>query len=214
MAEIVKAVSPRLKANRFKKRRYGFNRRTDDGLVHVVHFWMAPFELPAWTEVPGLRERRYGNFRIDLGVWCPEMARLGQPKTEWVNEYNCQLRATIGQMLEPPVSDFWWPLDEAGVAETAWVTLSDYGLPWLDRFWSKDAILEAFETHGARDLGMPPAGPLDIADLYDGLGDVAAARRTLEAYVASGVRSGHADYLAQYLDSRGHGDLVLSIKRA
>jgi hypothetical protein len=58
MAAIVADHAPMLKRAGSRKRRHGFNRAADDGLIHVVHFWMAPKEPPAWTEVPGLRERR------------------------------------------------------------------------------------------------------------------------------------------------------------
>ena len=95
MPEIVAANAPHLKSAGFRKRRHCFNRRTDDGLVHVVYFWMAPKEPPAWTAVPGLRERLYGHFRLDFGVWVPEITRGGTPKSNWVNEYNCDLRMTM-----------------------------------------------------------------------------------------------------------------------
>jgi hypothetical protein len=60
---------------------------------------MAPKEPPAWTEMPGLRERLYGKFRLDFGVHIPEIRRMGAPVPGWINEYNCQLRQTIGQLL-------------------------------------------------------------------------------------------------------------------
>jgi hypothetical protein len=80
MNAIVDGVAPFLKTAEFRKRRSTFNRGRPDGVVHVVNFWMAPFEPPAWTEVPGLRERLYGSFRIDVGVFVAEMNRMGSPK--------------------------------------------------------------------------------------------------------------------------------------
>ena len=79
MRQIVGEHAPSLKAAGFK-RRHCFNRHADDGLVHVVYFWMAPKEPPAWTEVPGLRERLYGSFRLDFGVYVPEMNRTQTPE--------------------------------------------------------------------------------------------------------------------------------------
>lgn len=212
MAAIVKANTPRLKEAGFRKRRYGFTRSTTDGLVHVVHFWMAPFEPPAWTEVPGLRERRYGGFRLDFGVFVPAMTRTGSPLSPWINEYNCHLRRTVGQLFEPNRSDYWWDLHDQGAAVAAQTALHDLGLPWLDRFPSTAAVLEAFEELGPLPLGMTPAGGLDIADLYESLDRREDARRTLAHYVATPVLANHADYLSGYLTERGRADLVPLIR--
>jgi len=84
MAIIVRDNAPLLKAARFKKRRHSFNRPGTDGIVHVVNFWMAPKEPPAWTEIPGLRDRQYGSFRLDFGVYVPEMNRSGIPRSDWM----------------------------------------------------------------------------------------------------------------------------------
>jgi len=210
MSEIVMSSALLLKDVGYKKRRYGFNHHMPDGVVSVVHFWMAPFEPPAWTEVPGLRERRYGGFRLDFGVWVPEMGRMGRPKSEWINEYNCQLRATIGQVTG--ANDFWWKLADVEAATKAQVALREHGLPWLDRFPSKEAIFTAFEELVALGIGMSPAGGLDIADMYVGLGRESDARRTLERYVERPVLINHASYLKEYLVERGHEDLVTRIQ--
>jgi len=213
MANVVKLSALDLKDRGFKKRRYGFNRHTSDGLVHVVHFWMAPFEPPAWTEVPGLRERRYGGFRLDFGVWVPEMARLGRPRSDWINEYDCQLRATIGRLISPDGNhDFWWDLHHHEAAAAARAALHEHGLQWLDRFPTKAAIVAAFEAGGPFEIGMSPAGALDIADLYTALARDDDARRTLERYVDEGVLPTHASYLAEYLLARGCDDLVPGLR--
>ena len=211
MATIVRACAPLLHGAGFKKRRHAFNRATSDGLVHVVNFWMAPFEPPAWTEVPGLRERLYGNFRLDFGVWVPEMNRSGAPRTSWVNEYDCQLRRTIGRLMTgDDASDLWWPIDAAGAAR-AMEGLMAHGLPWLEGFPSKATVLERFEAVGALAIGLSPAGALDIADLYEALGQSSDARRTLEHYVGRPVLGNHAGYLRGYLEERGHADLAMEI---
>lgn len=206
MKAIVQSNASLLKSAGFRKRRHGFNRRTPDGLVQVVHFWMAPFEPSAWTEVPGLRERQYGGFRLDFGVWVPEMIRSHPPKSDWVNDYDCQLRRTIGQLLGH--SDLWWSLTDANSFEASHSALVDHGLPWLEGLDSKQAVLDAFEREGSLAVGLSPAGALDISDLYNSLGHGEQARRTLAAYVEEPVTGGHARYLAEFLATRGHGDLV------
>ena len=208
MARIVAEHAPLLRSSGFKKRRHSFNRAVADGLVHVVNFWMAPKEPPAWTEVPGLRERLYGSFRIDFGVYVPEMTRMHTPREGWINEYECHLRRTVGHLLPNQESGFWWKLDDPRASVEAGQALEKYGLPWLGRFPNRETVLEAFEAAGPFPLGLSPAGALDIADVYRAIGRTADERRTLEHYVSRPVLRGHASYLADYLAARGHDDLT------
>lgn len=208
MREIVSRHAPTLKGLGFRKRRHCFNRTVGDGMVHVVCFWMAPKEPPAWTPAPGLRERRYGSFRLDFGVYVPEMTRSHQPRGPWINDYDCHLRRTIGQLVTGSTSDFWWRLDDPSVTVAAGVALERHGLPWLSQFEDRASLLAAFESHGATAIGMSPAGPLDIADVLRAMGDLRRERSVLEEYVASPVLPNHASYLSEHLRSRGHGDLI------
>lgn len=212
MASIVADQAAWLKRSGFRKRRHSFNRLASDGIVHVVLFWMAPKEPPAWTEVPGLRERLYGSFRLDFGVHVPAMSRMGSPRSAWINEYDCQLRRTMGQLLSPDSpGDLWWSLDRPYASTDAHRVLTEVGVPWLDRFPSSDAIFTAFEQEGPLALGMGPAGSLDIADLYRSIGRHDDERRVLDDYVGRPVRPGHASYLRDYLERRGHEELTVRI---
>ena len=208
MSAIVSDHAPLLKRLGFRKRRHSFNRLQGDGIVHVVYFWMAPKEPPAWTEVPGLRERRYGSFRLDFGVYLPEMTRFHTPRSNWINEYDCDLRRTIGHLLPGSSDDVWWSLEDPLASDVAGQALREYGLPWLDRFPNRKAVLDAFKELGPLPIGMSPAGGLDIADVYRAIGDFVAERRTLEEYVSRPVLRSHSTYLAGYLEQRGHADLV------
>lgn len=207
MAAIVGGFAGMIKQQGFKKRRHCFNRTTEGGLVHVINFWQHPKEPPAWTEVPGLRERRFGTFRVDFGVYVPEITRSGSPRSTWINEYNCHLRRTAGQ-LEGAREDMWLPLDHPESIEHTRSALVDYGLPWLERFQSHDAVLREFQKQGGIALGMSPAGGLDVADMLVALDRGDEARSVLEQYVSKSVLKSHAQYLADYLTRRGHSDLV------
>lgn len=207
MAAIVSSFAGVLKQHGFKKRRHCFNRTTESGLVHVANFWQHPKEPPAWTEVPGLRERRYGTFRLDFGVYVPEITRLGTPRSDWINEYDCHLRRTAGE-LEGVRSDSWLPLDDPQSVVRADRSLRQFGLPWLTRFASHDALLDEFHRHGSVEIGMSPAGGLDIADMLIARGREHEARSVLEDYVGTSVLRSHAQYLADYLRDRGLPDLI------
>jgi hypothetical protein len=214
MAEIVKANASLLREAGFKKRRHSFNRVSNAGLVHVVNFWQHPKEPPAWTEVPGLRERLYGTFRLDFGVFVPEMTRSGAPRSDWVNEYNCDLRRTIGQLTrgDDDQGDWWWPLSDPDAETVARSALVDHGLPWLDSLADHDSVLNGLRAGGPFSIGMSPAGPLDVAEMLDALGRAPEARVVLEEYVSGPVNKSHAYYLRDYLTSIGHDDLVLRIR--
>ena len=208
MAAVVAQHAPRLRAAGFRKRRHSFNRTVGDGLVHVVHFWAAPKEPPAWTEVPGLRARLHGTFRLEVGVHVPEMTRTGTPRSaSWVNEYDCHLRRTAAELLGEE-GGLWWRLDHPGAAAEPGRVLEEHALPWLDRFPDRAALVAAFERDGWLALGMGPAAPLDVADLHRATGRPDDERRLLEAYLAEPVLRHHADYLAEHLRARGHPDLV------
>ena len=213
MRTIVSTLGPLLKTAGFSKRRHSFNRRMADGVVHVVNFWMAPKEPPAWTPVPGLRERLYGSFRLDYGVFVPEMTRMGVPRADWVNEYDCHLRRTAGQLARGnDDADLWWWLADDGALDAARANLLDRGLPWLERFPSRLGVLNAFSADGALAIGMSPAGALDIADVWRAIGDPSRERRVLEEYLREPVLASHARYLATYLEAHGHGALVRLIE--
>lgn len=213
MADVVRANAGLLREAGFKKRRHCFNRRTASGLIHVVNFWQHPKEPPAWTEVPGLRKRLYGTFRLDFGVFVPEISRGEAPRAAWINEYDCHLRRTIGHLTHgDALADWWWPLADPDAEEVARSAVAEHGLPWLDEFPDHDAVLNNFRRLGPLGIGMTPAGPLDVAAMLDGLGRHGEARAVLEEYANEPVVQGHAYYLADYLPSIGHADLVPRVR--
>lgn len=208
MAEIVAANATSLRDVGFIKRRHLFNRRLDSGMVHVVKFWQAPKEPPAWTEVPGLRERHYGTFRLDFGVYVPQMNRTHVPRSDWINDYDCSFRATIGQLLTGEWKGLWWRLDDPDAGRVAGNALSELGLPWLDSFPDQESVIRTYRSGGVAALWGHPAMPLDVATLLLNLGRADEARDVVEYYVAQPVLKSHADYLTGWLNRSGYADLV------
>jgi hypothetical protein len=180
----------------------------DSGLVHVVHFWQAPKEPPAWTEVQGLRERRYGTFRLDFGVYVPQMNRTHMPHSDWINEYDCSIRASIGQLMTGEWEDLWWDLDDPEAEGFVAKALSEFGLPWLRSFSDHESVVQAYRSGGVDALWGHPAMPLDVATLLANLGRAEEARRVVESYVAQPHLVNHVDYLRDWLRRSGHADLV------
>jgi hypothetical protein len=207
MAAVVRHVAPVMKAHGFRKRRHSFNRSAEDGIVHHLSFQMGAFDPPGTVEIPGLRPNLYGKFTVNLGVFVPAMSRIGTPKSDWINDYNCQLRKRLGELLTEQ-ADVWWSLEHPASAEDVHREVGDHAIPWLDRFGSYQQIIEVFETEGRDPLGMHPAAPLDVADLYTAMGKRADARDLLAHYATAEHNPGHPAVIVEYLRARGLDDLV------
>ncbi len=107
--------------------------------------------------------------------------------------------------------DLWWDLNDEGSLQRADYTLRELGLPWLDQFPDRQAVLDAVAARGPLDLGMSPAAHLDIAEVYRAIGNPESERRTLEGYVSRAVLASHAPYLTDYLHRHGHADLAQQV---
>jgi hypothetical protein len=103
-----------------------------------------PFDPPGTAEIPGLRPNLYGRFTINLGVWLPGLIEQGsqapaQHSTRFINDYNCHLRARIGELLSE-AADTWWrlsaPADQLAAIVSSVIT--GHALPWLARFSTWD----------------------------------------------------------------------------
>lgn len=207
MDEVVAASVPEMKAAGFRKRRHAFNRVVSDGLVHHVSFQMGAFNPPGTVEILGLRPNLYGKFTINLGVYVPSMRRTQGAKDGWINDYNCQLRYRLGELL-PERRDVWWNLEHADAGRDAARAIAEHALPWLDGLRSNADIVAAYRQSGVEHLGVNASGMLDIADLYLALNDRADAHELLSQYVRRTMIGHHVSYVATYLAERGFDDLI------
>ncbi len=175
--------------------------------MHHVSVQLGAYDPSGKHAVPGLVADLYGRYRINLGVYVPEMNRMGSPRSTWINDYNCQLRWALGDFLQGGF-DQWWDLrDRLSVEEISRI-LANRALPHLNQFSSADRLLDAYYEHGPRAFGpiTPKAAALDVADLLVARNRREGARYLLETYVESvmlGDHSGHKEYLQEYLAERG-----------
>jgi hypothetical protein len=204
MAQIVKALAPVLKHAGFRKRRHSFNRAATDGIVHVVSFQMGPYDPPGTVEIPGLRPNLYGLFAVNLGVFVPEMSDEPKRRRNWVNEYDCDLRKRLGELVPPGRRDLWWSLEQADAAIVdAGAALVEHGLPWLDGLSSRRSVIDRFYLLGWEDLGMAPRAHIDIARLHLAAGDEVAADRELRLHWNDSLSPGHREYFVGVLKELG-----------
>ncbi|GEM_PF-1284397 len=205
------ALAVPLKAAGFRKRANSFNRAVRDGMVHVVSLQLGHYERFGETVVPG--SDLWGRFTVNLGVYVPEMSRMGSPRGSWVNEYNCQLRWRLGKVM-PDGLDQWWDLRDRLSLEEVVSAVVDYGLPRLASFPDADSVIAAYATEGHRAFGSIAnrSVALDVADLHIARGDQASAEGLLRWYVDQLVSDHdphmpHQGYVREYLAERGMGHL-------
>ncbi|MFF2053927.1 DUF4304 domain-containing protein [Leifsonia sp. NPDC058194] len=205
------ALAVPLKAVGFRKRANSFNRRTHDGMVHVMSVQLGRYERFGETVVSG--SDLWGRFTVKLGVYVPEMGRMGSPRGSWVNEYNCQLRWRLGNVM-PDGLDQWWDLRDRLSLEEVTSAVVDYAVPKLDSFPDAEGVLAAYATDGCRAFGgiANDSVALDVADLHLARGDQASAENLLCWYIDqlasdSDPRVPHHAYVREYLAVRGMGHL-------
>jgi hypothetical protein len=206
MAAVVAGIAPLLKAAGFRKQRHTFNRSAEAGMVHVVNFQMGSYEPPGTIDSPPFRVSTYGKFTVNLGVHVPEMVieESLRPKN-WVQEYDCQLRMRLGQLLG---EDAWWSLEDPTEATSLVETgVETAGLRWLDRFSSRAEVVESFWRDGRDALGMTPRAPVEVAWLLAQT-DREVATDILRAYAQENHSPQHRDWLEARLKDAGFGHVV------
>jgi hypothetical protein len=208
MKGLVAAVRPGLKDLRYRKRGNTFNRITQpDGLIHVINFQMGAFHPPGTAEIPGLRPNLYGRFTINLGIWLPALTEPGSPApaqrgTRFINDYDCHLRARIGELLPEP-RDTWWPLTTPADQLTASVSsaITEHALPWLARFCTWDDTLRQLEAAPPDPNWFMSPPRLTAMRMRLARSEHAAAEQDfaehVEAYVTNPRNPGHLDVLAE-----------------
>lgn len=206
--DIQAALRPRLKEREFKVRGRTFNRPTKDGLTQVVSIQMGASDPPGTTYIPGLRPSLHGLFTVNLGIYVPEVARHhgGGEAKSWVQEYHCCVRARLGEAAGQ-TSDVWWHARaEVAVISDVQRLLEQAGLPFLDRFSTRDQILAEWKDR-SENMGAssPPRIVKAIILAERSLND--QARTLLAEQVLETRNPGHPDYVRRLAIQLGVGSL-------
>ncbi len=198
------ALSPFLKGFGFKVRGRAFNRGTEDGLTQVVSIQLGASDPPGTTYIPGLRENRHGLFTVNLGVCVPEVARhLGGGEAKvWVHDYHCCVRARLG-VVSGEEQDIWWHARrDTAVIEDVRRRLELGGLPFLDRFSTRDKVLADWHDR-SENMGASNPPRIVKAIILAERGLSGRARELLAQQVLETRNPRHHDYvrrLAQKLE--------------
>jgi len=124
-----------------------------------------------------------------------------EPRSKTIQEYDCHVRARLGQFAVPP-SDLWWALDDAWPtsAAEALVLLETGGLPFLQRMGTRDGVVAGW-------LGKAPDSRIVVAVIEALRGRPDIARRLLAAQIAGTRITGHQQYVRVVAKQLELGDL-------
>lgn len=191
MDQIYSAFRSLLDSHRFERRGYTYNRTTEDDLTQVIDIQVYPSSLPyvGW-------DRYLARFTVNLGVYVPEVVqRLGRRRTgSWVEEPECSVRTRLAQACGD-IQDTWWPLppDESDIDDIV-ARLKSGGLPFLERYATRDKILDRWNDHIASGALTIPAAVLKAIILVE-RGDMEEARNILAEYVQTITMPEHENYI-------------------
>lgn len=206
--DIQNALRPFLKDRGFRVRGRTFNRATEDGLTQVVGIQMGASNPPGASYIPGFRENLHGLFTVNLGVYVPEVARHygGGEAKSWVQEHECCVRARLGG-ASGEERDIWWPArsDDAVISDVQRRLELD-GLPFLDRFSTRDKILaEWHDRSGNMDASSPPRIVMAIIEAERG--QRGRARELLAQQMLETRNPGHHNYVRKLAERLALGKL-------
>jgi len=194
--EIQAGLKPYFKQQGFRVRGRIFNRKTSDGLTQIVGIQMGRFDPPGTTPIPEIREDLYGQFTVELAVFVPELHELefGAKPKDWVHFGYGHLRARLGELCGEE-QDLWWPAKpgEAVVTDLL-LRLNSAGLPYLERFATREKIIAAWTGKEPRILGCEPSRQM-VAVLLATRGERARARELLRAEYLEATHAGRKEWL-------------------
>jgi Domain of unknown function (DUF4304) len=206
--KIQSAIRPLLRERGFRVRGRTFNRQTDDALIQVVNIQMGPSDPPGTSHIPGLRDNLHGLFAINLGVYVPEVARHhgGSEAKSWVQEYHCCVRARLGELVGGG-KEIWWHAraDEEVIADVR-RCLEDDGLPFLERFATRDRILAQWDGQ-SENMGASSPPRIVSAIILAERGEREHAHVLLSQQVLETRNPGHPKYVRSLAEALGLGRL-------
>jgi hypothetical protein len=202
------ALHPFLKGCGFKVRGRTFNRVSEDGLTQVVSIQMGASDPPGTTFIPGLRESLYGLFTVNLGVYVPEVARHqgGGEAKSWVQEYHCCVRARLGEASGEAQGIWWHARSDDAVIDDVRRHLEMGGLPFFERFSTRDKILAEWHDR-SENIGASSPPRIVMAIMLAERGQKGRARELLAKQVLETRNPGHADYVRELANELTVGSL-------
>jgi hypothetical protein len=113
--------------------------------------WIRPTE---WKHVINVQLSKWNSseeaqFTVNLGILIEPLHAAAEslPLKGSLKEYDCDVRARIGQ-LQPTKQDKWWTVrpdsDPEGLGDDVFTSIAQLALPWFERLSSFDAVGSEF----------------------------------------------------------------------
>ena len=194
-----------LKPIGFRKNGRTHNRLTEGGLTQVINFQMGEYPVGNNYVVPGLRESRYGEFAVNLGVMLPCVynAEFCDDPPTTIQDYHCTIRERLSQLAFG--KDIWLKLtpEPEALSSTIFDMLDRFGLPFLDQFQSYEGVLAFYDDHGELPFQNAGRASLEAALVAKELGDDTLAGSLFDrAY--SYNHKGFKNHVAEIASKHGH----------
>jgi hypothetical protein len=202
------ALRPFFKENSFRVRGRTFNRLTEDGLTQVVYIQMGPSDPPGTTYIPGFRENLHGLFTVNLGIYVPEVAELfpGHEAKSWVQEYHCCIRTRLSETCKEDDGIWWHASQDDAVINDVCSCLQFAGLPFLDRYSTRDKIICEWSDRSTN-MGASAPPRIVLAIILAARGERLRARKLLARQVSETDHAGHRNYVRDLAEKLHLGDL-------
>ena len=206
--EIQRELKPFLTQRGFKVRGRTFNRLSEDGCTSVVNLQMGAADPPGTTYIPGLRENLHGLFAVNLGVYIPEVARYqgGGEAGSWIQEYNCCVRVRLGALVGEGKEVWWRAVPSQQVIAAVRNALQSEGLPFLERYDTRDKILSEWSGQSRSVAGGSPPR-IVLAVILAGRGQVEHARQLLSLQARETRNPGHPAHVRELAHKLGLREL-------
>ncbi len=174
-----------------------------------------PFQIgpPLPPTAAHRRPNLYGQFTVNLGVFVPEIYERTNPPlatNRAVTDAHCDIRTRLGRTES---HEIWWSLasDVGALVDDIGALLIDEGIPFLERFGSRHAIIRDWVKFNDGEWGLTSVARLDTAMIVLRQGDIDAARQLfqdhLDEYRKNPINPGHGTYVRELALRLGLGQL-------
>jgi hypothetical protein len=213
--EVQNLLTKQLKPLGFVRKGRTFNRTVEDGVVHVINLQTGPYEIgerkPLPPEIAHLQQDFYGKFTVNLGVFVREIyEKDGIKSRNFVQESCCCVRDRLGRTND---KEYWWSLsaDAEILANDLSELLIISGLPFLERFGTRKAIIAEWISFNDGPDRLSNIARVDVAVIIAGMGQTSPALTLLSEQVARAAEQGHkghVEYVRELSRKLGLGELL------
>jgi len=202
MDEVQREIKAFLKPKGFRVRGRTFNRGLENGLIQVINLQMGRFDPPGTYYIPWFREKLYGRFTVNLGVYVPEVGRCewGTPKSI-IHDASCRIRSRLGSVDTTETGeeqDLWWKVDPRAVMDVI-DRLSRHAFPYFEQHGTREAILDMCANTDGLLEHTATQYRIVAAIICAEKGDIEEARRYLSLLLKESANNEYVHSLAEKL---------------